>query len=68
MKIPVIDLELNRPTRASLAFYSGLAAMAVAELIEWPLAVAVAAGHMIAENSRSETVSGAAEGVQSGAG
>ena len=68
MKLPILDLEVNRPTRASLAWYAGIAAMGAAELIEWPLAAIVIAGHLIEENTRSSAVSGAAGGVESGAG
>jgi hypothetical protein len=68
MKLPLLDLELNKPTRSSLAWYTGIAAMAGVGLIEWPLAGVVAAGHLISENSRSPAVTGAAEGAESGAG
>lgn len=68
MKLPILDLQLNPPTRGSLAYYAALTGMTAAGLIEWPLAAVVAAGHLIAENSHSEAVSGAAEGAQSGAG
>ncbi len=68
MKLPILDLEVNKPTRGSLAWYGTLGVMAGAGLIEWPLAAVVAAGHMISQNSRSEAVSGAAEGAESAAG
>ena len=68
MKVPLLDLELNKPTRGSLAWYGALGAMTGAGLIEWPLAALVAAGHLISQNSRSETVEGAAEGAESAAG
>lgn len=68
MHIPVIDLELKRPTRSSLAWYGGLSAMAAAGLIEWPLAAVMVTGHLISEDSKSPTVSGAAEGAESAAG
>ena len=68
MKLPILDLELNKPTRASLAWYGGISAMTAAGLVEWPLAVIVAAGHLVQENSSSKAVSAGAEGVQSGAG
>jgi hypothetical protein len=32
-------------------------------LLEWPLAAIVAAGHLISENSKSPTVSGAGAGA-----
>lgn len=68
MKVPLLDLQLNKPTRSSIAWYAGISAMTATGLIEWPLAAIVVAGHLIEENSRSPEVSSAAEGVQSGAG
>jgi hypothetical protein len=68
MKIPVVDVEFNKPTRGSLAWYAALATMGAAGLVEWPLATLIAASHLISENSRSQAVSGAAEGAESGAG
>lgn len=68
MKLPIVDLELNRPAKASLAWYGGISAMAAAGLVEWPLALIVVAGHFVEENSRSQAISEAAEGVEAGAG
>lgn len=68
MKVPVLDLELDKPSRGSLAWYGTVGAMTAAGLVEWPLATLLAAGHLIAENSRSEAVAGAAEGAESAAG
>ncbi len=68
MKIPIVDVELHKPTRGSLAWYGTLTAMTAAGVVEWPLAAVVAAGHLVAENSRSQAVSGAAEGAESAAG
>jgi hypothetical protein len=68
IKLPVLDLELNPPTRSSLAWYAGIGAMTVGGLMEWPLAAVVVSGHLISENSRSPAVSGAASGVESAAG
>ena len=67
MKLPILDLELNKPTKASLAWYGGISLMAATGVVEWPLAVIVAAGHLVEENSRSKAVSAGAEGVESGA-
>ncbi len=41
MRIPIIDLELNRPTKSSLAWYGGIGAMAGVGLVEWPLAAGI---------------------------
>jgi len=68
MRIPIIKLDLNAPTRGSLAWYGGVGAMAVAGLVEWPLAAVLAAGHLIVENSPSPAVSGAADGAESATG
>lgn len=68
MKLPLLDLEVQCPTRGSLAWYAGLATMGATGLVEWPLAAIIAAGHLISENSQSQAVAGAAEGAESGAG
>ncbi len=68
MKIPIVAIELHKPTRGSLAWYGTLTAMTAVGFIEWPLAVVVATGHLVSENSRSQAVSGAAEGAESAAG
>ncbi len=65
MRIPIIDLNLNPPTRSSLAWYGGIGAMAGVGLVEWPLAAIIVAGHLVSENSKSPAVSGAAQGAQS---
>jgi hypothetical protein len=68
MRIPVLDLQLRRPTRGSVGWYAAIGAMAATGLLEWPLAAVVAAGHLISENSDSPAVSGAAAGAEDGAG
>jgi hypothetical protein len=68
MRIPLVDVQLHRPTRGSVGWYAAIGAMAATGLVEWPLAAIVAAGHLISENSKSPTVSGVAEGAESGAG
>ena len=68
MKLPVLNLEVSRPTRGSIAWYGALGTMSAFGMIEWPLALVVGAGHLIAENSRSQAVTGAAEGAESAAG
>ncbi len=68
MRIPILEFELNRPNRGSLAWYGGIGAMTTVGLIEWPVAAIIAVGHLIAENSDSATVSGVAEGAESAAG
>lgn len=64
----MVEIEIERPTRLSLGWYAGIGVMAAAGVVEWPIAAIVATGHLIAENSRSQSVAGAAEGAESGAG
>jgi hypothetical protein len=66
LTVPLIDLRLSAPSKGSLAFYGGLGTMAAFEIIEWPLALIVAAGHAISESSTNPEVQQAAEGLQSG--
>lgn len=68
MHVPLLDLQIERPTRSSLAWYGGIGTMAAAGLVEWPLAAIIVAGHVITENSKSSTVVGAVEGAEAGAG
>lgn len=68
MRIPVLDLRVERPTRSSLAWYGGIGSMAAAGLVEWPLAAIIVAGHLISENSKSQAVVEAVEGAESGLG
>jgi hypothetical protein len=68
MRIPIVDVQLHRPTRGSVGWYTAIGAMTAAGLLEWPLAAIVAAGHLISENSTSPTVAGAGAGAESGAG
>ncbi|HEX6498422.1 MAG TPA: hypothetical protein VF054_05240 [Micromonosporaceae bacterium] len=42
------SIRLPQPDR--LAWYAGITTLAVLGVVEWPVAVAVAVGHLIAEN------------------
>ncbi|BBZ49719.1 hypothetical protein H7H82_01515 [Mycobacterium heidelbergense] len=49
VNVPVIgQMEIPRPEQ--LAYYGGLAALAALELIDWPVALVIAAGHLLASN------------------
>jgi hypothetical protein len=53
VNVPVLgQLEIPRPEQ--LAYYGGLAALAALELIDWPVAVVIAAGHLLASNHRNK--------------
>jgi hypothetical protein len=38
-----------------LAYLAGIAALTALEIIEWPIALVIAAGHLLAEQRRSNT-------------
>ena len=40
-------IRLKTPPLEHLAFYAGVGALAVAEVIEWPVALTLAAGHLL---------------------
>ena len=49
VNVPVVgQVEIPRPEQ--LAYYGGLAALAALELIDWPVALVIAAGHLLASN------------------
>ncbi|WP_062982537.1 hypothetical protein [Nocardia anaemiae] len=50
--LPVIGrVRLPRPEH--LAYYGALSALAAAEIIEWPVAVALAAGHWLVQDQHN---------------
>ena len=52
MDLPVVGrVRLPRPEQ--LAFYGALAILAAAEVIEWPIALVLGAGHALAQNQHS---------------
>ncbi|OBJ69156.1 hypothetical protein [Mycobacterium sp. 1274756.6] len=52
LNLPVVG-EVAVPPPEQLAYYGGLALLATFELIEWPVALVIAAGHLMAANQRS---------------
>jgi hypothetical protein len=63
-RIPLLNIELNKPSRGSLAWYAGLGAMSALEVIEWPVAILVAVSHALATHSHNPDVRETAEGAQ----
>ena len=55
INLPVIgQVEIPRPE--ALAYYGGLAALAALELIDWPVALVIAAGHLLASNHHNKVL------------
>ena len=65
-RVPVLGFDLEVP-KELLPFYAGLGAMAVLEIVEWPLALVIAVGHTVASGSRNNTIRELGEGLESGA-
>jgi hypothetical protein len=63
VNVPVVgQLEIPRPEQ--LAYYGGLAALAAFELIDWPVALVIAAGHLLAANHRNKLLEELGEAME----
>jgi hypothetical protein len=54
--------EIPRPEQ--LAYYGGLAALAALELIDWPVALVIAAGHLLASNHHNRILEELGEAIE----
>ncbi len=63
VNVPVIgQMEIPRPEQ--LAYFGGLAALAALELIDWPVAVVIAAGHILASNHHNKLLEELGEAME----
>ena len=63
VNVPVVgQMEIPRPEQ--LAYYGGLAALAAFELIDWPVAVVIAAGHLLASNHHNRILEELGEAIE----
>jgi len=63
VSVPVFGrVEIPRPEQ--LAYYGGLAALAAFELIDWPVAVVIAAGHILASNHHNKILEELGEAIE----
>lgn len=63
LNLPVFgQVEIPRPE--ALAYYGGLAALAAFELIDWPVAVVIAAGHLLASNHHNKMLEELGEAME----
>jgi len=63
VNLPVVgQLEIPRPEQ--LAYYGGLAALAAFELIDWPVAVVIAAGHLLASSHHNRLLEELGEAME----
>ncbi|ORB14482.1 hypothetical protein BST37_11310 [Mycobacterium noviomagense] len=63
VNVPVVgQVEVPRPEQ--LAYYGGLAALAMFELIDWPVALVIAAGHIMASNHHNKLLEQLGEAME----
>ena len=63
VKLPAVGpVEIPRPEQ--LAYFGGLAALAALELIDWPVALVIAAGHFLASNHHNKVLEELGEAMQ----
>ncbi|GAA4533576.1 hypothetical protein [Mycobacterium paraffinicum] len=63
VNLPVLgQMEIPRPEQ--LAYFGGLAALAALELIDWPVAVVIAAGHLLASNHHNKILEELGEAME----
>ena len=63
VNLPVLgQVEIPRPEQ--LAYYGGLAALAAFELIDWPVAVVIAAGHLLTSNHHNRLLEELGEAIE----
>ncbi len=63
VNLPVVgQFEIPRPEQ--LAYFGGLAALAALELIDWPVALVIAAGHLMASNHHNKILEELGEAME----
>jgi hypothetical protein len=63
ISLPVVGrLQIPRPEH--LAYYGALGAMVAAEIIDWPIALAIAAGHALTQQQHSRMAEEVGEAVE----
>jgi hypothetical protein len=63
LDVPLLGrVRLPRPEH--LAFYGALAALAAVEIIEWPVALVLAAGHVLVQDEHSRVAREVGEALE----
>lgn len=63
VNVPVFG-KVRIPRPEQVAYFGVLAALAAFEIVEWPIALVVAAGHVLAENQHSRVAREFGEALQ----
>ncbi|QUR66168.1 hypothetical protein [Mycobacterium spongiae] len=61
--LPVVG-QVAIPRPEQIAYFGGLAALAAFELIDWPVALVIAAGHVLATNHHSRVLEEIGEAME----
>ncbi len=63
VNLPLVgQVQVPRPDQ--LAYFGGLAALAAFELIDWPVALVIAAGHFLASNHHNKVLEELGEAIE----
>jgi hypothetical protein len=54
--VPLGNLRIELPPKDQLAYLTGLGILAALNLIEWPIALAIAVGHELARSHHGKTL------------
>ena len=63
VNLPIVG-KVDIPRPEQIAYYGGLAALAALEIIDWPVAVVIVAGHVLASNHRSKVLEELGEALE----
>ncbi|SCF43753.1 hypothetical protein [Micromonospora mirobrigensis] len=61
--VPVLG-EVAVPPPDKIAYYAGLGVLAALQVIEWPMALVISAGHILADQHLSGLVKGMGEALE----
>lgn len=63
VNLPLVG-RVTVPPPEQLAYYAGLAALAAVELIDWPVALVIGTGHLLASNHHSQILEEIGEALE----
>ncbi|WP_410810600.1 hypothetical protein [Micromonospora sp. 067-2] len=64
VEVPMLG-EVAVPPPDKLVYYAGIGVLAALQVIEWPMALVIAAGHVLADQHLSGLVRGFGDALQS---
>ena len=63
LRLPLLG-EVPVPRPQELAYYGGLAALAVFGMLDWPVALVIGAGHLLASNHHNQILEDLGEALE----